>query len=208
MKRIVSYGCAAGFLLAMVVFFCLTIIAGIMTVSAHGPERVLDSLSSDTYSIVYDSALLIPISADWIVDSTLLGEVKRVPSWRFTEDVRVPRPRATHDDYTNTGYDRGHMCPAADRSHSVSQMRSTFVMSNVCPQSPALNRGAWKRMEEECRAMARNGDSIRIHVDVVFWSADTERIGRHGVAVPHGFVKSVYKCAGDSLIGARYFQNW
>lgn len=207
MKRIVSYGCAAGFLLAMVVFFCLAIIAGIMTVSARAPEHVPDSLNSGTYSVVYDSALLIPISADWRIDSTCLGEVKRVPSWRFTEDVRVPHPRATHDDYTNSGYDRGHMCPAADRSRSVTQMRTTFLMTNVCPQSPALNRGAWKRMEDECRGMAKTGVQLAVHVDVVFWHADTQRIGAHGVAVPHGFVKSVREVSTDSLLVSKYFQN-
>lgn len=193
----------------MLVFFTiLGIMAIVLTASAKSPQHMPDSLNMGSYSVVYDNALLIPISADWNLDSSFLGETKRVPSWRFVEDARLSPPRACHDDYTRSGWDRGHMCAAADRSKSVLQMKSTFIMSNVCPQSPTLNRGAWKRMEEECRAMAQNGDSIHIHVDVVFWKADTERIGRHGVAVPHGFVKSVYRCPGDSLIGARYFQNW
>lgn len=80
-------------------------------------------------------------------------------------------------------------------------------MTNVCPQVPSLNRGAWKRLEDGCRAYARVRP-IHIHVDAVFWHADTERIGRHGVAVPHGFVKSVYNCPNDSMIYSRYFQNW
>lgn len=208
MRRRIEYGCTAILAIMLVFFAILGIMAMVLNASARSPQHVPDSLDMGTYSVVYDSALLIPISADWIIDSSFLGETKRVPSWRFMEDTRLAPPRACHDDYSRSGWDRGHMCPAADRSKSLLQMRSTFVMSNVCPQSPALNRGAWKKMEEACRAMARNGDSIRIHVDVVFWRADTARIGLHGVAVPHGFVKNVYKCSGDSLIGARYFQNW
>lgn len=207
-KVFVQWCCAALFALAVAVFFCLAIVGSILMMSAQTTERVPRSLDMGTYSVCYDSVLLIPLSADWTLSASCLGKTKRVPSWRFAEDTRLQPPRACHDDYTRSGWDRGHMCPAADRTKDVLQMRSTFVMSNVCPQSPTLNRGAWKRMEDACRAMARNGDSIRIHVDVVFWRADTERIGRHGVAVPHGFVKSVYKCSDDSLISARYFQNW
>ena len=169
---------------------------------------VPDTLNSGTYVVVYSPDLRIPISVDWVLKKSNLGASRREPSWRFAEDTRVPRPRACHDDYTNSGFDRGHMVPAADRSSSVSSMKSTFIMTNVCPQVPALNRGSWKRLEDGCRNYARHGVPVKVHVDAVFWKADTLRIGRHGVAVPHGFVKSVYSWPSDSLIYARYFQNW
>lgn len=208
MRRRIEYGCAAMMAIMLMFFAILGMMAIFLTVSAKSPQHVPDSLNMGTYSVVYNSELKIPTATDWVLSKDFLGNAVRVPSWRFVEDLRVPYPRATHDDYTHSGYDRGHMCPAGDRSKNTALMRSTFNMLNVCPQTPALNRGAWKRMEEACRDIARNGDSIRIHVDVVFWRADTARIGLHGVAVPHGFVKSVYKGPGDSLIVARYFQNW
>ena len=115
----------------------------------------------------------------------------REPSWRFIEDMRVPKPRATHNDYTHSRFDRGHMVPAADRSKSLSSMKSTFLLTNVAPQVPSLNRGEWAKIERACRAYARNGHPLSIHVDAVFWLADTQLIGGNKIAVPHGFVKTV-----------------
>lgn len=169
---------------------------------------VPDTLNSGTYLVVYSPGLRIPLTVDWVLQKSNLGESKREPSWRFIEDTRVPRPRACHSDYNRSGFDRGHMVPAADRSATISAMRSTFIMTNVCPQVPSLNRGAWKKLEDGCRAMAKHGQTLHIHVDALFWQADTQRIGRDSVAVPHAFVKSVYSWPADSLLYSRYFQNY
>jgi len=187
----------------LLAWFCLMLI--LCACWCRGQRVMLDMGS---YNVLYDSALLIPVTADWIIMKSLLGKSRREPSWRFKEDSRVPAPRATHDDYTNSGFDRGHMVPAADRSGSISSMKSTFIMTNVCPQVPALNRGPWKKLEDRCRNYVRLGVPVKVHVDAVFWNADTQRIGRHGVAVPHGFVKSVYSWPTESLLYSRYFQNW
>lgn len=164
-------------------------------------------LDHGSFTVIYDSTLLIPTQADWVLSPKFLGKSSREPSWRFIEDDKIPMPRANHRDYTRSGYDRGHMCPAADRSASAELLRSTFIMTNVCPQTPALNRGAWKRLEDGCRKIAAAGHSLAIHVDVVFWQADTQRIGKNRVAVPHGFVKTVRDAFSDSILYARYFVN-
>ena len=169
---------------------------------------VPDTLNSGTYVVVYSPALRIPLTVDWVLRKSDLGSSKREPSWRFVEDARVPRPRACHSDYTHSGFDRGHMVPAADRSATISAMRSTFIMTNVCPQVPSLNRGSWKRLEDGCRTIVNHGQALHIHVDALFWQADTQRIGRDSVAVPHAFVKSVYSWPADSLLYSRYFQNY
>lgn len=207
MRRKIEYGCAAMMAIMLMFFAILGIMAIVLTVSAKSPQHVPDSLNMGTYSVVYDPDLLIPVSADWVIDRQFLGSAKRVPSWRFCEDPRVDRPRACHDDYTRSGYDRGHMCPAGDRSAGSDLMRSTFIMTNVAPQAPSLNRGAWMKMEEECRSMARNGRSLTIHVDAIFWHADTQRIGSHRVAVPHAFVKTVRDLLTDTICQSKYFQN-
>lgn len=169
---------------------------------------VPDTLNSGTYVVIYSHDLRIPMTVDWVLRRSDIGSSKREPSWRFAEDTRVPRPRACHSDYNRSGFDRGHMVPAADRSATISAMRSTFIMTNVCPQVPSLNRGSWKRLEDGCRAKAKQGLALHIHVDALFWHADTQRIGRDSVAVPHAFVKSVYSWPDDSLLYSRYFQNY
>lgn len=183
------------------------IVTSFLILALSACPNVGQVLDHGSFTVVYDSTLLIPTQADWVLDRQFLGRSSREPSWRFIEDSRVPAPRATHSDYTHSGYDRGHMCPAADRSASTELLRSTFIMTNVCPQTPALNRGLWKRLEEGCRRIAASGRRLAIHVDVVFWLADTQRIGRHQVAVPHGFVKTVRDALTDSILYARYFVN-
>lgn len=175
---------------------------------AQGVSGIADTLDMGSFSVAYRHDLRIPISADWVCAACFLSNTKREQSWRFAEDTRVLRPRATHSDYTRAGYDRGHLCPAADRSRSAADMRSTFIMTNVAPQAPTLNRGEWKKLETACRNIARHGQPLSIHVDVIFWKADTQRIGRNAVAVPHGFIKTIRDCATDTICYSRYFQNW
>lgn len=70
---------------------------------------------------------------------------------RFREDKKVPSGSAKPSDYTKSGYDRGHLCPAADMTHSAEAMEETFLMSNISPQLPVFNRGIWKSLEKQVR---------------------------------------------------------
>lgn len=160
-----------------------------------------------SFDVEYSPSLLIPLRVTWALRPSDLGRTTREPSMKFYEDTSAPVPRANPSDYSRSGYDRGHMCPAADRSYSRDAMRATFIMTNICPQTPALNRGAWKKIEDAARRYVRSGHPLLITADAVFWQADTQRIGAHGVAVPHGFVKTVRLLANDSVIFSRYFQN-
>lgn len=60
---------------------------------------------------------------------------------------------------------------------------------------------------QHVRSIARSGRSLAIHVDAVFWHADTQRIGSHRVAVPHAFVKTVRDLLTDTICQSKYFQN-
>lgn len=206
-KRRLEFGC----LLILTIAWALLMLWLLFKVSilpAKGASlSELDSLDCGTFSVVYSPELKIPVAADWEVSRQFIGESQREPSWRFAEDTRVSRPRANHNDYTRSGYDRGHLCPAADRSRSKADMRTTFIMTNVCPQAPTLNRGEWKKLETSCRNIARHGQALSVHVDVVFWPADTQRIGKNRVAVPHGFVKTVRDFLTDTICYSKYFQN-
>ena len=63
-------------------------------------------------------------------------------------------PIATNADYTRSGYDKGHMAPAADMKWSPEAMKESFYFSNMCPQHPQLNRRGWKNLEEKIRNWA------------------------------------------------------
>lgn len=112
----------------------------------------------------------------------------------FLPDPQLPQSmQVVHSDYTNSGYDRGHMCPAADMKWSADAMRECFFMTNICPQSPKLNQHYWERLEAACRRWAEAEGRVYICCGPVFRDFKTSlRIGNaHKVCVPDGFFKVV-----------------
>ena len=156
---------------------------------------------------VYDLALLCPRQVEWTLRATDIGASDREPSWTFINDIPDKRACARHQDYNRSGYDRGHLCPAQDRSASRAMMKATFTMSNIAPQTPALNRGDWKRLENTIRNQAREHDSVSVVVIPVFLDRDTAFIGSHRLAVPHAFIKAAWLAASDSVLGCWFFWN-
>jgi endonuclease G len=106
---------------------------------------------------------------------------------KFKTDDRT-EAKVKHDDYTNSGYDRGHMAPnwaIATRYGQAAQLE-TFFMSNICPQKPALNRGLWKCLEMiVAKAYANQFGDIWVIVGPVF-DSDIETLPS-GVEVPDSF---------------------
>ena len=92
-------------------------------------------------------------------------------------------------DYANSGYDRGHMAPAADMKWSEQAMRESFYMTNMCPQLHSLNAGDWKDLEELARDWAQLYGNIYIACGPIV-EADYPTIGKnHLIAVPSAFYK-------------------
>lgn len=144
-----------------------------------------------SFIVSFRPDLGIPERVEWRVSYADLGKEKRSSTYRFRSDKATPKPRVTPDIYTNSGFHRGHMCPAADRSASKSAMRSTFIMSNICPMTPSVNTGSWKYTEIVERALAGRRLSCLITACPLFFPQDTAWIGRHQVAIPHAFMKVI-----------------
>lgn len=85
---------------------------------------------------------------------------------KFLPDPDLPEPRVEHSDYTHSGYDRGHMAPAADMKWSEQAMQESFYMSNICPQNQKLNRDDWGDLEEMCRNWAKNMEGFILPADL------------------------------------------
>lgn len=164
-------------------------------------------LTFSTWNAVYSSSLGLPVYIAWDVNRDDIGTVKREPSMPFRADHRLGPDAVRSSDYSRSGYHRGHMVPAADRSSSLAAMQETFVMSNVCPQLPALNTGAWKRMENYERVCALRLGRVHIRVAPIFIHEDTDRIANGRVAVPHGYIKVIYAADSLTVIACQLFTN-
>ncbi len=126
---------------------------------------------------------------EWVGWELLASETDGAESrsdrfWQDFELNRCPSP----DDYRRSGYDKGHLCPAADQKWSASAMSDCFVMANMAPQDHALNAGAWKTLEEKERLWAKRDSAIVIVAGPVYAAADRKTIG-DGVRVPSAFYK-------------------
>ena len=165
------------------------------------------NLSFDSWNAVYSSTLGLPVYIAWDVSRDDIGSVKREPSMPFRTDPRLGPDAVRSSDYSRSGYHRGHMVPAADRSSSMAAMQATFIMTNVCPQIPALNTGEWRKMENYERVAALRLGRVHIRVAPIFIHSDTSRIANGRVAVPHGFIKVIYAADSMSVIACQLFTN-
>lgn len=125
----------------------------------------------------------------WTLRSSDVGPVDR--SNRFREDIDLPRgfKRVDDDDYRESGYDRGHLCNSEDRTSSNALNEETFLMSNMIPQTPELNRGPFKFLEAYCRKLVlKKGQKLLIY------SGGIGAKGRlaSGVPIPQYCWKAIY----------------
>jgi DNA/RNA non-specific endonuclease len=92
-----------------------------------------------------------------------------------------------------SGYDRGHMCPAADNHWSQRAMEQSFLMTNVCPQNPALNSGLWNSIENQCRTWAEEYGDVYIVCGPIYLNQKHKTIGKNKVQVPEAFFKVILR---------------
>lgn len=113
-------------------------------------------------------------------------------NYSFRRDPAIPTGSASSSDYTRSGFDRGHLAPAADMAYSEQTMRDSFYMSNISPQRPGFNRGIWKDLESWTRQIVIKEQNTVIVTGPVFPPGKAETIGRSAVTVPTHFYKIIY----------------
>ena len=102
-----------------------------------------------------------------------------------------PDPKGYLSDYYNSGYDRGHMCPAGDNKWSEKAMEDCFRITNMCPQDGGLNRGMWNSIEQQCRAWAKKYGKVYVVCGPIYLNQQHRKIGKNKVVVPEAFFKVV-----------------
>ena len=106
----------------------------------------------------------------------------------FIDDPQVETGSASWKNYKHSGYDKGHLCPAADRKFSRKAFDETFYTSNISPQLNDFNAGIWSKLEQKTRYWAAKYDGVYVVTGGVLTN-DLETIGNEGVSVPKFFYK-------------------
>lgn len=167
-------------------------------------------LHQTEYLIWYDDDLFVPIwTANRLTAEEASFDVERFDCFRrdprLSEDVT-----AFCEDYDEPVFDRGHMVPNGDMQRSEAAMINTFILSNIVPQLPRMNRGLWAGLEGRVRGWARARGEIFIITGVVF---DRDGDGRRDrdddarrmapffdVAIPTHFYKIVVQRRPDGTL--------
>lgn len=155
-----------------------------------GKKRKEQIIRHEGYTVSYNSDYRI---ANWVAYELTAREArskKAERSNKFVPDPLVKGATALNEDYTRTGYDRGHLAPAGDMKWSMKAMRESFYLSNICPQDPDLNRGIWKELEEQIRLWASENGSLLVVTGPII-TDDLRRLGKNRVGIPKRFFKVV-----------------
>ena len=162
------------------------------------------------YRLSFNRETLCPNWVAWeLTANETEGSMQR--SNDFRPDEMLPyRYQVTTDDYKHSGYDRGHMCPSADMKWSSTAQSECFFMSNICPQTHALNAGGWEKVERACRRWAKRKGKVYIVCGPIFNDSRKQLyIGKSvKIRVPNAFFKVVLslKKGEEKAIGF-YFTN-
>ena len=142
--------------------------------------------------------------ADWVAYE--LTAEKTVPVVKrnnhFITDPLVSSVSSSNSDYKSSGYDRGHLAPAADMCYSTQTMEESFYLSNMAPQDKSFNRGIWKKLEEQVRQWALDNKAVYVVTGTVL-TEGLPTIGENKITVPAYFYKIIldYTEPGIKAIG-------
>lgn len=130
--------------------------------------------------------------AEWIAYELTTSHLSKNEFDRpyFVEDRNVKTGSADWRNYKNSGYDRGHLCPAGDRRFSYEAYHETFLTSNISPQDREFNSGVWNYLEQKVRYWAKKYDGVYVVTGGVLKDGLTT-IGDESVSVPEEFYKII-----------------
>lgn len=130
------------------------------TADATQPTNYL--LSKPQYALSYHRDRGIPNWVSWHLSTDWRGSAARQDDFR--PDVTLPAGwyQVQANSYTDSGFDRGHNCPSADRTSTVVDNSATFLMTNMMPQAPRNNQQTWANLEDYTRTFLNSGNEVYI----------------------------------------------
>jgi endonuclease G len=119
-------------------------------------------ITKDMYTLSYNKANGSPNWVSWHLSSAWYGTAPRSSSFTASPYLPSTWSKVYQDTYTNSGFDRGHLCPSADRDKTSTENKVTFHGDNIMPQAADNNQGPWAKLETYCRAECDTGKEMYI----------------------------------------------
>ena len=173
----------------------------------------LPAISSEDIILVYNGFVVnyndekhIP---NWVAYELTAEETRgKIPRAKgFSMDLDYKGVQALREDYSNTGWDKGHMAPSADMKWSQTAMNESFYLTNVCHQNHDLNGKSWHSLEKKVRDWAIEYGHVYVVCGPYFTDNDFNTIGINQVAVPNGFFKAILRQSGTEYYSIAFVFN-
>ena len=172
-----------------------------------GKKAPSQILSYKGFTVSYNNNTRLPNWVAYELTATeVAGDLPRKD--KFRPDPAANGPQANKEDYRNSGWDRGHMAPAADMKWDAEAMGESCYFTNICPQNPQLNGGDWKELEDKCRKWAEKHGRLYIACGPIILGNEHGTIGANEVIIPDKFYKVVLARINGEYRGAGFiFHN-
>jgi endonuclease G len=172
-----------------------TKVPGSIEIPAHSTKDVI--ICHTGYCLSYDENYKL---AKWVAYELTLAETEGVigRNDKFKPDPLITHNSVSLEDYKKSGYDRGHLAPAADMKWSEQAMEESFYLSNMCPQDKSFNRGIWKKLEEEVREYAKHNKQIKVVTGPIL-EKGLPVLGPNRVSIPRYFYKALLDYSQPSI---------
>jgi len=170
-------------------------------------ETVCDLIIDKEFlEICYDNELKAAKSVAYTLSGDLVNElnIKDRPYFYVEESVEKAY-RINYSDYTNSGYDRGHLAPDAAFDWSTESLEATYSLANIIPQVPEVNRDMWVDVERYARIKAVDLGRVNI-LNIVKYNSTPNRMGSNAMAISEGFYKVLYN-EDDAYEECYYYAN-
>ena len=180
-----------------------TVSSGNLEIPAPTGGRVVPH---NAYVSSYNTRTLIP---NWVAYELTSEEasVRRERSdtqFKMDPDLRGVT-QAMREDYSGSGWTKGHMMPAADAAFNTIAMEETYYFTNVCPQNETLNAGDWQYLEKRVRSWAKRYGSVFVVTGPIVGTNRYGTIGERGVVIPDSFFKALLVRREDGSYSAIAF---
>ncbi|RYU94438.1 DNA/RNA non-specific endonuclease [Emticicia agri] len=114
------------------------------------------------YVVSYSRARSSANWVSWHLSTAWKGDIERTDNFKADDALPSGWYKVQNSDYVGSGFDRGHLCPSDDRDRTIADNEATFLLTNIIPQAPNNNRGAWAELEAYCRKVAEAGNELYI----------------------------------------------
>ena len=161
-------------------------------------------LEYDGFTVSYNHTTLVP---NWVAYELLDDELNgsyNTRSSNFSRDPNLVGEQASREDYSHSGWDKGHMAPKADMRWSSASYWQSHYFTNICPQNHTFNAGDWNTLEQKVRGMAKKYGRVWVICGPIFTTHEFGTIGDAKVQVPDQFFKALLIKNGSDYSAIAY----